>query len=102
MFQGNPDPREPVLFGMRPGEVSGPVEVAGGYAVLRLERRTPGRQVPFEEARPAVEKELAARKFNAALRELLGRLRARARVERMPLPEEATLASPSPAPSPGR
>lgn len=101
MFRGNPDPREPVLFRLRPGEVSDPVELSTGFAVLRLERRTPPRELRFEEVRDQLDKTLAARKFDAALRQLVRRLRETARITRSPLPEAETPA-PSPSPTGGR
>ncbi|MCS7173879.1 MAG: peptidylprolyl isomerase, partial [Armatimonadetes bacterium] len=100
MFRGNPDPREPVLFRLKPGEVSDPVEVPGGFAVVRLERRTPARQVPFEEVRDRIAEALHARKAQTAIRELVKGLRSRAKIERLPLPEEASTPPGSPVPSP--
>ncbi len=98
MFRGNPDPREPVLFRLRPGEVGGPVELPAGFAVLRLERRTRARVLPFTEVREQVYKHLAARKFTEALRSLVRDLRDRAEVRRSPVPGiEAPPPSPSPA-----
>lgn len=97
MFRGNPDPREPVLFRLKPGEVSDPVELPAGFAVLRLERRTPPRELRFEEVRHQIQKTLAARKFDQALQELVSQLRDRARITRFPLPETET---PTPRPSP--
>ncbi|MDR7400446.1 MAG: peptidylprolyl isomerase [Armatimonadota bacterium] len=104
MFRGDPDPREPVLFRLRPGQVSDPVELPGGrFAVLRLERTTPARQLGFPEVRDQVQKTLAARKFNEAVQRLVKMLRDRARVVYRPLPAPtpATPGTPGRPPSPG-
>jgi peptidyl-prolyl cis-trans isomerase C len=97
MPRGNPDPREPVLFKMKPGEVKGPVPIPGGlYAVLRLERHIPARVVPFEEARDRIRRMLEGRKQSSGLQELLWKLRAEAKIERL-LPAST---GPTPTPSP--
>jgi parvulin-like peptidyl-prolyl isomerase len=94
MFRGNPDPREPVLFGLKPGEVAGPVPTPVGHIVLRLERRVPAREVPFAEARERIERHLATRKQSEGFQKLVRELRAKATIERL-LP-----AGPQPSPTP--
>lgn len=43
------------LFGMKVGEVAGPVKTQFGYHIIRLEEIQPGKAKSFEEARPDLE-----------------------------------------------
>lgn len=54
MFVG---PFEDALFGMKAGEIRGPVKTQFGYHVLKLENVETGRQQSFDEARAEVEAE---------------------------------------------
>jgi peptidyl-prolyl cis-trans isomerase D len=55
------------VFGMKVGEISGPVESEYGYHIIRLTGITPGQTRSFEQVRPEIETELkkqvAARQF---------------------------------------
>jgi peptidyl-prolyl cis-trans isomerase D len=52
-------PFEDAVFNLKPNAVSDLVETEFGYHVIRLGEVKSERAVPFEEARPAIEKELA-------------------------------------------
>lgn len=58
---------EDALFGMKPGEISAPVESQYGFHIIRLTAVQPGKTTSFEEARGQIEselrKQLAGRKF---------------------------------------
>jgi peptidyl-prolyl cis-trans isomerase D len=51
------------LFGMKVGEIQGPVKTQFGYHIIRLDEIQPGKTKPFEEVRSELEAEL---KRNAA------------------------------------
>jgi peptidyl-prolyl cis-trans isomerase D len=46
------------LFGMRVGEIKGPVKTQYGYHIIRLDEIQPGKGKSFEEARPELEAQL--------------------------------------------
>jgi peptidyl-prolyl cis-trans isomerase D len=46
------------VFGMKPGEISPPVETEYGFHVIRVTGVNPAQMKSFEEAKPAIEKEL--------------------------------------------
>jgi len=58
---------EDAAFGMKPGEIAGPVETEFGFHILRLTSIVPGKMRPLAEVRGEIETELrkqhAARKF---------------------------------------
>jgi parvulin-like peptidyl-prolyl isomerase len=98
LARGATDPaRTEAVWGLAVGGVSGVVQTAeGSFAVLKVVERNPGRVVPLEEAKPAVERVLRSTEERRLLASLLSDLKAKARVERY-WPEEP--ASPSPAPA---
>ena len=53
-------PFEEAVFDAVVGCVVGPIRTEHGWHVVRIEAATPESQVPFEEARPAIEAELLA------------------------------------------
>lgn len=65
------------VFAARPGDVIGPFEVAGRYALLQVGARVPGRLRTFEEARAEVEAVLLRTARAEAVRAHLAALRAR-------------------------
>ncbi|HEX2825404.1 MAG TPA: SurA N-terminal domain-containing protein [Burkholderiales bacterium] len=46
------------VFGMKPGEISQPVETEYGYHIIRVTAVNPAQMKSFDEVRPAIEKEL--------------------------------------------
>ena len=52
-------PFEDAVFSLKPNQVSDPVETEFGFHVIKVTSVRPATTVPFEEARPAIEKELS-------------------------------------------
>ncbi|WP_242108180.1 peptidyl-prolyl cis-trans isomerase [Luteimonas aquatica] len=52
-------PFEAALFAMKAGEISQPVKSEFGWHIIQLREVKTGKQTPFEEARPQLEKEFA-------------------------------------------
>ncbi|HEV8630551.1 MAG TPA: peptidylprolyl isomerase [Thermoanaerobaculia bacterium] len=74
-------PFEKVAFALAPGAVSGVVESAFGFHILRLEDRRAEQIVPFEEARPQIEQLLSRRIARDLLEKKVTGLRRGAKVE---------------------
>jgi peptidyl-prolyl cis-trans isomerase D len=51
-------PFEEALFGLKPGEIAGPVETQYGFHVIRLEGIKPGEATPLEKVRREIEQEV--------------------------------------------
>lgn len=84
---------EKVLFRLKPGEISEPVETPDGFFLLRILERKPARQMPLEEVRERLRQQLKERKRREVESTYLERLRRRAHIEvlwpeLMPLWEE--------------
>ena len=84
-----PDAYDAALKTAQPGQVVGPVQVDGGYALLKVEDRRPEAPITLEAARPQIVRFLTYDQ----IRDLLGKLRGRAKVE-MLLPKPAPGAAP--------
>ncbi|MFP3939729.1 MAG: peptidylprolyl isomerase [Thermoanaerobaculia bacterium] len=76
-----PEELADVVFDLRPGEVSAVVEADYGYHVFTVTERLPARTVPFEEARPAIERRLRQQRLGDWLDALVERARSRYTVE---------------------
>lgn len=76
-----PEELADAVFGLRPGEVSDVVEADYGYHIFTVTERLPARTVPFEEARPAIERRLRQERLSAWLDALVERARSRYTVE---------------------
>lgn len=72
-----PDGYDTALQGARPGQIVGPVTVQGGFALVRVEDVREEQPVPLETARPQIVRFLTYDR----IRDLLERLRAKAKVE---------------------
>jgi len=68
------------LAALQPGELSGPVRLLEGYALLRLDARDPGKVNPFDSARPRVTALWQREAQEAAWQSLQRGLRASARI----------------------
>jgi peptidyl-prolyl cis-trans isomerase C len=80
--EGKDPALEAAAFALRlPGDRSAVVAMAGGYAVLELVERRPGRVPSFEEARGEVANRLEPLRKRKAFDDLLARLRAGADVK---------------------
>ncbi len=67
-------PFEDALFAMQLGEIRGPVRTDFGWHVLQLREVKAGQQVPFEQAREALAREVAESDRERAFNELTGTL----------------------------
>jgi peptidyl-prolyl cis-trans isomerase C len=101
-----PEAYEAALKGARPGQLIGPFPVDGGFALLRVEDVRPEQPVALEAARPQIVRFLTYDR----IRDLLERLRAKAKVETLLKPEAgapkpvppADAPTPVPAPPPAK
>jgi peptidyl-prolyl cis-trans isomerase C len=66
---------------LKPGAVSDPVRVSGGYEVLRVESKEPGGIAPFESVRDSVLQEYRRSTADAALKQYVDKLRADAAIQ---------------------
>ncbi len=67
-------PFEDALFAMHPGEISGPVKTSFGWHVIQLREVKAGKQVPFEQARGQLAKELNDTSRDRAFNDVTGKL----------------------------
>ncbi|MCA1935887.1 peptidylprolyl isomerase [Asticcacaulis sp.] len=72
-----PESYRAALMTAKPGQIAGPVQIDGGWAVFKVEERRPEQPMTIEEARPGI---VSALKLEQ-VRGLLGGLRDGARVE---------------------
>ena len=101
-----PEAYDAALKGARPGQLIGPFPVDGGFALLRVEDVRPEQPVSLEAARPQIVRFLTYDR----IRDLLERLRAKAKVETLLKPEAgapkpvppADAPTPVPAPPPAK
>jgi peptidyl-prolyl cis-trans isomerase D len=67
-------PFEDALFAMQPGEIRGPVKTSFGWHVIQLREVKAGKQVPFEQAREKLAKELNDTSRDRAFNDVTGKL----------------------------
>ncbi len=79
---GQLDPRfEAAVKGLKPGQVSVPVALEQGIALLQLVERTGGEPEPFEKVRDRIYRALYEKEFDRALEQWVKDLRAKAAIE---------------------
>lgn len=91
-----PGPYEAALKGVRAGQLVGPIPVDGGYALVKVEDVREEQPMPLAAARPQIVRFLTYDR----IRDLLERLRAKAKVETLIKPEPGATRSPPPADAP--
>lgn len=101
-----PEGYEQALNGARVGQLVGPVAVEGGFALVKVEDVREEQPIPLEAARPQIVRFLTYDR----IRDLLEKLRAKAKIEPLVRPEagapratppaDAPKAAPAPAPQP--
>jgi parvulin-like peptidyl-prolyl isomerase len=80
--RGSMDPEiEKAVFGLQPGEMTGPLETQYGFYLIRVEDRKPERTFPFDEVKTVVWKKIEAKKKDERMIEWLGSLRKKAKIE---------------------
>jgi peptidyl-prolyl cis-trans isomerase C len=83
---------EEALLALMPGETTGtPVETRYGFHIVRLERRIPGRELPFEAVRDRIAGYLEERAQRTAIAQYLARLASQADIGGIDLPRAADL-----------
>ena len=91
-----PDGYEAALKDAKVGQVIGPIPVAGGYALVKVEDVREEQPVPLEAARPQIVRFLTYDR----IRDLLEKLRAKAKVETLIKPEAGAAKPVPPADAP--
>lgn len=87
---------ERVAFGLKVGEVGGPVRTPRGYQLIKVVARHPASRQPLELAKPVIQARLQPQNEKRLFEELLARLRAEQKVEiredllRAAMPREKT------------
>jgi peptidyl-prolyl cis-trans isomerase SurA len=82
MRAGQLDPRfEAALRGLKPGQLSAPIVLESGIALLQLVERTGGEPQPFEAVRDQIYRTLYDQEFEKALTQWVRELRAKAAIE---------------------
>ena len=76
-----PKPIEDAAFDLAPGAVSGVIETAAGFHIVKLEERLPARSVPLEAARDGIRAHLLRTRGQEAITAEIEHLRARAQVQ---------------------
>jgi peptidyl-prolyl cis-trans isomerase C len=72
---------ERVAFGLKVGEVGGPVGTPQGYQLIKVVARHPASRQPLELAKPVIQARLQPQKEKKLLEELLARIRAEQKAE---------------------
>ncbi len=79
---GHLDPRfEAAVKGLKPGQISTPVAVESGVALLQLVERTGGEPEPFEKVRDRIYRTLYEQEFERALEAWIKELKTKAAIE---------------------
>jgi peptidyl-prolyl cis-trans isomerase C len=91
-----PEAYEAALKDARPGQLVGPVPVENGYALVRVEDVREEQPIALDAARPQIVRFLTYDR----IRDLLERLRAKAKVETLVKPEAGVRRAPPPADAP--
>jgi peptidyl-prolyl cis-trans isomerase C len=87
---------ERVAFGLKVGEVGGPVRTPRGYQLIKVVARHPASRQPLELAKPVIQARLQPQNEKKLFEELLARIRAEQKVEiredllRAAMPREKT------------
>jgi peptidyl-prolyl cis-trans isomerase C len=101
-----PEAYDGALKGAKPGQIVGPFQVEGGWALVKVEARRLEEPITLEAARPQIVRFLTYDQ----IRDLLEKLRGRAKIEtlvkgegsRPTPPADAPKAAPVPAPAPAQ
>jgi parvulin-like peptidyl-prolyl isomerase len=69
------------LLAMKPGDVSGLIQIESAYTIVRLNVHAPARKQPFEEVKSSLKDELQKAKYEKLRSGLAKQLRAKAKIE---------------------
>ncbi len=70
-----------IIEGLKPGEISEPIQGPRGYQILKLEAREPATQLPFDQVRDRIELAIRNERLGGEMEKLKARLRAGAVIE---------------------
>ena len=66
---------------MKPGQISGLIQIESAYTIVRLNAHTPARKQPFDEVKTDLRSELQKAKYERLRAGLAKQLRAKAKIE---------------------
>jgi parvulin-like peptidyl-prolyl isomerase len=72
---------EEVAFKLDVGKISDPIKAENGWFIIKVEDRKPEHQIPFEEIKGKLKKEMEAEKANELKKKWVEDLRAKAKIE---------------------
>lgn len=72
---------EDAAFGMKPGEVSEVTKAENAWFILTVEESRPARQLPFDEVKDKLQKELETKRAKEIMDQWMAELKSRAKIE---------------------
>jgi peptidyl-prolyl cis-trans isomerase C len=70
-------------FSLKPGEVSGVVEIEAGFLLIKVHEKTPEKLVPFKDVEERIRQHLSNEKLKKRVEDYLTEVKKTAKIERM-------------------